>query len=330
LSRAPISLADRLRALADLRPADDKTTAAVLAMLTPRDGHAEVRAAARRAALPTHAAPSRAPTLPPPTPAAPAPPPAVRPVTQPPLAPASTRLHPVARRTWAALAAPPAAAVRTFAGHGASPVRVPPPLLPAAQQRAVLSTLAAVPAPGTTIDIDALVAALAGGRLVARLPRHRRWSLHRGAQLLLDCSPALLPLAHDVQALCARLGRVVGEGRLEPLSFAGCPTRGAGAGERGSWPAWRPPPAGVPVLVVSDLGCAGPRVNADWAGADEWSRFADVACAAAVPLVALVPYPVRRVPAALARRLAVVPWDEDLSAARVRRILRDARIVVPR
>ena len=81
----------------------------------------------------------------------------------------------------------------------------------------------------------------------------------------------------------------------------------------------------MPVVMLTDLGCAGPRSNPDWASPEEWARFADRARDAGTVLVALVPYPVRRVPFTLTRRMTVVPWCEDLSAARVRRILRDAR-----
>ena len=78
--------------------------------------------------------------------------------------------------------------------------------------------------------------------------------------------------------------------------------------------------------MLTDLGCAGPRSNPEWASPLEWGRFADQARDVGIALVALVPYPARRVPSAVAQRLIVVPWGEDLGAARVRRILRDARM----
>jgi hypothetical protein len=85
------------------------------------------------------------------------------------------------------------------------------------------------------------------------------------------------------------------------------------------------PEPGVPVILLTDLGCAGPIGNTDWVGPEAWRIFADRARSAGTALVALVPYPEHRVAAVLARRIAVVPWSEQLDAARVRRILHDAR-----
>ncbi len=242
-----------------------------------------------------------------------------------PLPPAgTTKVTPLARRPFTpppTLGTPP----QLGAYSGVDSTREPPPLIAPNHARAILATLAARPHEGVAIDVAALLRRIVRGEPLRSLPRRKIWSLRRGVQLLVDCSPAMTPISHDLDAFERRLLGILGKDRLERLYFSGCPARGAGPGDRSTWTSWKPPIAGTPVLTLTDLGCAGSMANDEWAGAEEWARFADTARSAGSALVALLPYPVSRVPLSLARCITVVPWSEALSAARVRRILHDAR-----
>ena len=324
MARRPISLADRLRALALLDPGDDRTKAILLDVMRPRESQGSVRRAAYRAAAEQPRAPTAGsadwllgggPTAP--TPPIPSPAPS------PPIAANATRVTPLARRP---ISAPVPRAPPILPGVGSVPTREPLPIIDLGQARGVLTALVATPTPGGSVDISAMLDRISRGLPLHRLPRLSVWSVRRGLQLLIDCSTAMTPLRHDVESVESRLELILGGHRLQRLYFDSCPSRGVGAGERLGWKPWEAPTPGVPVVMLTDLGCAGPRSNSDWAGPEEWARFADRARDAGTALVALAPYPARRVPSALTRRITVVPWGEDLGAARVRRILRDARM----
>jgi hypothetical protein len=317
-----ISLADRLRAIAWLEPGDDRTNAVLLDMLRSREFRGSVRSAAYRAAAAHPAVPlagsadqppgegsERPPRTPPP---APGPAPSV----------AGTRVTPLAPRP---IPAPGPSAHSILVGNESAPARTPLPLIDNGKARAVLTSLAATQRPEGPIDTSALLKRMSRGLPLSRLHRLRVWSVRRGLQLLVDCSPAMTPVRYDVEGAAGRLELILGGTRLQRFDFDSCPSRGVGAGERSGWKQWQTPDPDIPVVMLTDLGCAGPRSNPDWASPEEWARFADFARNAGMALVALVPYPVRRVPFMLTRRITVVPWCEDLSAARVRRILRDAR-----
>ena len=325
----PISLADRLCALALLDPRDRRTTAVLLNMMRPREYQGDVRPAAYRAAA-AHPSEQTSPAdwllrsnLPAPA-SAPVP-------RKPPFlfraanlfrTANATRVTPLIRRPIP----PPAPLVQPgFASVGNVPAREPLPLIDFSRARAVLAALAATPIPGAPIDMSALLDRITRGLPLHRLPRLQVWSVRRGLRLLIDCSAAMMPLRYDLESVESRLEFILGGDRLQRLYFDSCPSRGVGAGERSGWKPWMSPASGMPVVMLTDLGCAGPRGNPEWASTEEWSRFADQAREAGTTLVALVPYPARRVPSSLAERITVVPWGEDLGAARVRRILRDAR-----
>lgn len=321
---APLSLADRLRAVATLAPASDAALAKVLAMLTPQASRGNLKVAAQRAAPLPAPHRSTAEELPQPGVEQEAPPDASAMRTAKPRAQhvpkGAARVTPLPRRP--VLPRPGEAALPE---RGDGPKRRPAPLIAPDKARAILAALAAAPVAGEAIDTDALLQRIASGLPIEELPRLTVWTLRRRVHLLIDCSPALLPLADDIERVSVELRRVVGNDRLQSLYFAGCPSRGAGPGAREGWATWSAPSEGSVAIVVSDLGCAGSIGNSEWASAEEWSRFADAAGDRGTLLVALVPYPVHRVPAALARRMAIIPWQEQLDAARAQRILRDAR-----
>jgi hypothetical protein len=320
----PISLADRLRALARLEPRDDRTKAVLLDMMRSQESPGNVRQAAYRAAAPPPRAQSATLTdwllrgdraAKKPAPAAQQPSPSAQ--------PNATQVTPLARRPiWA----PVPLAQPGLAGVGSVPAREPLPIIDLGKARAVLAALAATPTSGGPIDTSALLERITRGLPMHRLPRLQVWSVRRGLRLLMDCSPAMMPLRYDAESVKRRLELILGGDRLQLLYFDGCPSRGVGAGERSGWTRWEAPAPGMPVVMLTELGCAGPRGNLEWASPEEWGRFAVQVRDAGTALVALVPYPARRVPSALAQRIIVVPWGEDLGAARVQRILRDARM----
>jgi hypothetical protein len=327
MKRASLSISDRIEAFGKLRPADSVTAAALTEMLRPKESQGVLKSAARRAATqktPATTGAANDSLLATKVDTADG-----RPVgdadalSNMPLPPAgTTRVTSLARRPLA----PPSSTTATAlgSGTGSKKPRESPPVIAPNQARAIFTTLTARPQEGLAIDITALLGRILRGAPLVSLPRREVWSARRGVQLLIDCSSAMTPITGDLDSIEQRLTGILGKDRVERMYFSGCPSRGAGAGDRSTWKTWRPPNTGTPVIALTDLGCAGSACNDEWAGAEEWARFALTARASGSAIVALLPYAVHRVPLSLARCITVVPWSEALSAARVRRILNDA------
>jgi hypothetical protein len=194
------------------------------------------------------------------------------------------------------------------------PQAQPAPLIAPQWSRGVLEALVATAAHDGPIDVVRTVALLARQEPFAELPRRSRPTLSRGAQVLVDTGPGLVPFASDQAALVRDLARIVAGAELELLRFAGTPLSGAGPGRRRTWTAWRPPTRPRPVLLVTDLG-AGPS----GAPVSEWLRVAAILRRAGCPAVALVPYPPTRYPLRLRRAFALVLWDRPTSVRAARR-----------
>ncbi|MGB1111002.1 MAG: hypothetical protein ACPG4N_11640, partial [Gammaproteobacteria bacterium] len=121
----------------------------------------------------------------------------------------------------------------------------------------------------STLDQQALVARLARGELPRRLPRLQAsgWSPH--AELFLDMDSRLYPFWADIQTLLERLSRLRGNAGLSVLRWHDEP---GGAvcrrGPSGRWSHPMPyhaPPAGTPILLLSDLGRYGtPGLHSAW------------------------------------------------------------------
>lgn len=324
-----LPLADRLRALALLAPENEAAQRAVMGLMATRTVAGGVSGAGQRAGVLA--------SLPPTAPAAPAAGGAdrVSPSEKPPKLPLDPKPKPAgaARHLLAteALALPPQAWPAAPTGLGSAPVlpvavALPAmPVIAARRARAVLGPLAQARTMGVTIDLAALLHSMANGHAVRALPCLPVWSVRRGAQLLVDVGGGLDPLADDVQQVGEWLTRVVGRSRLQRLDFAGTPLRGCGPGARGSWRRWRPPPAGVPVILLSDLSVIYRDFDSDWAPLAEWRHFVRTAAEAGCPLLALTPFPPQRVSARLRQGISLLPWSEWLDAGHVQRVLRDAR-----
>jgi hypothetical protein len=198
------------------------------------------------------------------------------------------------------------------------PIATPPlvPLLMPQWTRGILSAALSTWDDEGLLDIEGVTEVLANAENVERLPTLLSLTLGRGVQLLLDKSQAMMPFVRDQAWLLKEIRNVAGNDKVEVLRFIGSPGRGAGAGPR-PWPAYQPPPPGVPVVILSDLGIRQPMLASDWADEDEWVAFAEAVLRAHCPLIALVPYKASRWPRSLTRLMSIVPWDRSTTAARV-------------
>jgi hypothetical protein len=206
-------------------------------------------------------------------------------------------------------------------GASAAAPPVPEPLFVPAWRRALLRGLMATRDRGGDVDVERVVEGVARGEVLPRLPRLPRTHLGPAAQVLLDTGPSMAPFADDQVALLEDLRRLVPF--LEELVFETTPRKGAGPADAWPLPAYRPPAPGTPVLVVSDLGAAR-GAGTRRAPESDWLEFSARVRRARCPLVALVPFPVSRVPPALRRGMAVVPWDRSTTTGRLRALLRAA------
>jgi hypothetical protein len=197
----------------------------------------------------------------------------------------------------------------------------PEPLFVPAWSRALLRGLLAGRDPHGAVDVERLVDMLAAGRVLSRLPRLPRTHLGPAAQVLVDAGPSMTPFVDDQLVLLGELRRLVP--MLQELVFETSPLRGTGPADAWPLPAYRPPPRGTPVLVVSDLGAArgsGTRRAPE----AEWLAFAARVRRAQCPLVALVPFPPSRVRPALRRAMQVVTWDRATTTGRIHAVRRGA------
>ncbi len=167
------------------------------------------------------------------------------------------------------------------------------------------------------LDVERLTALLAAGQLPPRLPRrrYRRW--HPGLVVLLDFCPRLWPYRWDMHRLAERLLRHVGRsgvslrivnnGPTAPwsdwLAQQNRPTAVAPV-ER----AWRMPPAGTPVLIVSDLGLL---LRPHSEPAQTWAQFVRDLIHAQVRPLALVPLGAGQLGEPVPPSLPVLRWSPD-------------------
>jgi hypothetical protein len=111
------------------------------------------------------------------------------------------------------------------------------------------------------IDLRRVVAVVARGRPLRRLPRLKGLHWAPQGQLLLDLHPRLYPFWDDFNALKTALPRLRGAAGLDILRMDQGPAGPVQRWEGKGWGAhhpYVPPPPGTPVLIASDLGCLGP------------------------------------------------------------------------
>lgn len=166
-------------------------------------------------------------------------------------------------------------------------------------------------------DIDALVEAFARGIPLTRLPRAPRPTLRFGVQVLVDQGDALQPYRRDQQELARQITGLVGAELTQIRYFADVPARGTGPASPRTWQPYRPPSPGTRVLVVSDLGVGGPVLHPRRASVAEWYQVFHEIVRAGCTVLALVPYPVTRVPAELTPLLSALTWDRTTTVSTV-------------
>ena len=326
--RPPISLAEAIRAAYALAPGDADTREALLAMLglatTVESGHTTVTLGVWKPssteAVGRTARPPASPIVLPP---------GLRRI-QPP--PPLQRAEPGARTrvTQTTTAGPPPAPAwvsgpgPTLAEPPADSPPVPPPsLFSPRTERAILSAALGTYAEEGDLDMERILEGVAEKRALEYLPRQRVATLRRGAQVLVDLGAGMDPYRQDVERLVAQLDSILADDRLTVAGFAGTPLRGLDTPVGDRLP-WSPPPAGSPVVLVTDLGIGGPLVSEDRAHPAEWLVFASGVRRAGHPLIAFVPYEARRWPSPLARAITILHWSERTTVGAIRRAVRES------
>lgn len=192
--------------------------------------------------------------------------------------------------------------------------------------RGIMFAVVATPVESREVDQRALLRGVAGRQALRAVPRRRRFSTRRGAQLLLDHGPGMAPFRDDGLWLRELLGSIAGRDRIEVLRFRGAPGRGVVRRDPLTVDPYRPPPPGTPVILFSDLGrmrppFAGPGV----ADPREWRAFVHAVAHSGCPVVCLTPYESADYPAPLRKRVAFVPLDRRVSLRHAREATARAR-----
>lgn len=219
-------------------------------------------------------------------------------------------------RTWISdveeISAPDAAA-------GSYDATVPPfePLLAPTFTRAVVAEAMSTRAYDGPVDIARLARDLATQRPIHELPSLPVSTLRRGAQILVDRTASMQPFQADADELAARIQEVTSQGATRLLYFDEDP-----AIVDDSWPVGEGrthelPPAGTPIVLITDLGIRGLRSGRSRARR-HWISFAIEASRHHCPVVAFVPYPPSRWPAGLDGLVMLVPWDRKTTIATAR------------
>ncbi|MFI1171000.1 hypothetical protein [Streptomyces melanogenes] len=351
--RGELFLGDLVRAMAELKPADLATAAAVAALLgqgnrtptAPSQSHA-VRAVVGGAGRPTavrlegaSGGPRRSTPAPPPRavtaergPRAERPEPS-GPEEEVPGRDGAERAVLLAHRpvdfslTTIGVPAPPATEANgTESGPGLPERRAA--AVPLAHEppwkkdwaRGIMFAAVATPVESREVDQRALLRGVAGRQALRSVPRRRRLSTRRGVQLLLDHGPGMAPFRDDGLWLRDLVGSIAGRDRIEVLRFRGAPGRGVVRQDPLTIDPYRPPPPGTPVILFSDLGrMRPPFAGQGVAGPQEWRAFVHAVAHSGCPVVCLTPYDSGDYPAALRKRVAFVPLDRRVSLRHAQR-----------
>ncbi|WP_197370191.1 hypothetical protein, partial [Streptomyces clavuligerus] len=195
--------------------------------------------------------------------------------------------------------------------------------------RGIMAAAVATPVESRELDERALLRHVARQDALRSVPLRTRLTTRRGAQLLLDHGPAMVPFQDDRAWLAELTARVAGRDRVEVLRFRTTPAAGVVRRDPLTREPYRPPQPGTPVVLFSDLGLLRPPfAGGAGAGPDDWAAFLGALTHAGCPVVCVTPYRAADHPAALRRTVAFVPLDRAISlrhardaTARVRRAL---------
>lgn len=189
------------------------------------------------------------------------------------------------------------------------------PLISPRYTARVVQAAASTDAGDGELDVEAVVDLLARRAPVTDWPLMASPSLLRGVQILVDIGESMTLFARDCVHLCDVIHATVGQHLVAETYFVGSPWRGTGAGTRGSWAPYAPPPPGTPVLILTDLDIPGR--DSDGTDTEGWIALRDLLLSRGSAMTVLVPFPRHRWPSELAVRLPIVEWDRSTSAASV-------------
>lgn len=199
------------------------------------------------------------------------------------------------------------------------PTRQPPTstLIEPGEMHSVAHELVRARLPGHRPDLDRARHRIEVGRSPLPLAWLRRRHVAPHTQVLVDIGPSMGPLRDDVHQLVDALSAVAGQGRIERLSFKGSPDLRAGSGRLADWSPYDAGAVGIGtrVIALTDAGLAGGVVPPGWGVlADAWSEGGASA-------VLLTPYPVDSYAEWLRDKVALVHWNDRLTADQVARRL---------
>jgi hypothetical protein len=207
-------------------------------------------------------------------------------------------------------------------GAGAEPLKLqasvpaarprPAPLLSPLAARFIAQELVASSRFGPDPDLDRLVDDLARCEIPQPIPLQERRTLALGVQVLLDDGEGMEPFASDQRGMVGLLRRLVGETLVNVRRFYEVPD------PVDPIHPWEPPPPGVPVLALTDLGLGGRVERGAVELAAAWQVVAAYLAARGSSLIALVPYPSARWPASLGACMRLVSWDRSTTTPRAR------------
>jgi len=158
----------------------------------------------------------------------------------------------------------------------------PPPLIPLSRLRSLIRDAAVVDTQDGAPDVDQLVEILAAGQPIGKLPRLRRPTLRRRAQVVLDLSSRHVPFRDDFLRLVVSAKDVLGR-ETEVWRCRGVPGGGQDIGPARHKAKYTLPPPGFPVLVIGGL----PAGESD--DDNDWERFGQLARTAGCPVHVLSP-----------------------------------------
>lgn len=191
-------------------------------------------------------------------------------------------------------------------------------LLPPRSERAILLTMLSRSFPDGQVDIPALVDGIARGLPIRELPRRRVPTSRFGVQVLVDVGPAMELFKADQTALVEQVRGVIGKHATEVRYFAMNPLRGHWDEHGTRRESYHPPAPGCRVLLLSDLGLGGARVDLEKSSRSEWVKFTTVLRWHGCVPIGLVPFPPSRWPSWLSALLPLTCWDRSTTVSRAR------------
>lgn len=198
----------------------------------------------------------------------------------------------------------------------ANPFRQPGlPLFEPKWQRAIVTQLASISLPVGELDIPQVIQLIARGRPLTEVPRRPVATVAKGLRLLIDQGESMEPYRLDVAELVRSFRRTIGAARVSAHGYRGLPEWGCHAGLEPI--AFRPPPSGVPVVVIGDLGLPPRAAAAMYPTQAEWCSFLQRLERGSHHCRVVVPRDVGELPASLRRHGRLVPWGRRTLASRL-------------